>query len=84
MSAEPSTVSSAVAKKTNASKWPVFKKILGNLDDISRFTETTDRLTVYLRNHRAYYQDARPEVSIIHPLLFETLNTSTFEDSRGA
>lgn len=65
-SPEPSTVPSAVAKRTNASKWPLFKDILGNLDDISRFKEAVDRLDIFLRERRAYYQDARPEVGMMY------------------
>ncbi|KZV63888.1 hypothetical protein PENSPDRAFT_656968 [Peniophora sp. CONT] len=61
MSAVPSTVPSAIAKKTNASKWPLFRDILGSLNE-SRFQVTVDRLNTYLDNRRAYYQDARPEI----------------------
>lgn len=82
MSAKPSSVPPAAAKQSNASKWPVFKKQLSNLDNIRTLLESADRLNVYLRNRNAYYRENRPEVGIVATSLSETLipSKSIFKD----
>ncbi|VDB85725.1 unnamed protein product [Peniophora sp. CBMAI 1063] len=84
MSAAPSTVPRAVAKEANANKWPHYRNILGNLDNCAKFTQTVDRLTLYLRNRKGYYQGARPEiVSVLETAMdtFERLARALVDSS---